>query len=169
MSIVTTAIGFAFPPAGIAMSVLGKAKSAIGGAVDWVFANVSHLLLAGLAASLAWGSWEHYGKIDAQAATKAGQIARAADGATWARVNGINLASVQLLTGALNNQTASIDQWAATEVKRQNAAKAAQQAAQAQVIAAKGLAAQLMAERAQRAATGVKCAEPGGVPMKGKW
>lgn len=116
MSLLSTIVGTAFPPAGIVMNVLGGGKALAGRAFDWITASAAHLLAVALALALGWGWFGHHeaGKWERQAAhEKAGRRADRADDlrmlAQWQTADGINRKSLDTLLGVVRVQNGTIE------------------------------------------------------------
>lgn len=158
MSIIETAVaGTIGGPAGIALSVLGGAKKAIGSAVDWVTGNAAHLLLALLAVSLAWGWLGHHNAAKWERFAHSTETRRKAENWDWAAIDKINHGSILLLTTTLDRQSGMIRTWAATAARKQDAAQAALNAARARGVHTEALAAAIDAERALGGSGGPEC------------
>ncbi len=154
MSVLSSIVGTVFPPAGIAMRVLGGAKDWAGKAFAWITASAAHILGVALAVALGWGWWGHHeaAKWERQAVHE--KAARMSDGRTWQRADQINHTSITLLTSSLDAQSAKVRTWASVAATRQQAAQAALRAQQAHGRALDTVRARIVAEQATGCHTG---------------
>lgn len=137
--------------------LLGRAKKAATGALDWVTGNAARLLIVALAGVALWGWIGHHQAAKWERVAVQTQNARKADNRTWATVDRINHQSIRDLIAALDGQSAMIRTWAQTSNRRQIASQAALRAATARGERLEALAHRIEAVGAERASGGPEC------------
>lgn len=153
MGLINTAIAAIFPPAGIAMNILGKGKALVSGAVDWLTRSTTHILIAAVALLALMAGWEHH-KVSGLEVQHKDDV-RAIDG--WQSALRTTSANLDKANAAIAAQNTATDALAKAQAEKQQAAQAALSAATARAQRAEAHAAGIDRERAQRPPSAARC------------